>query len=99
MTKEIKRRRIGARGCPACGSHDTAGLSGRGAQWCSSCGHRWAPCRPHCRGYVLDTSSEVPAIRGCRDCGVSDRIARWWPEAYRAMSLELANAKMEPVGG
>jgi hypothetical protein len=42
---------------------------------------------------------EVPSIRGCRDCGVPDRIARWWPETYRAMqkALNATKIKMRPV--
>jgi hypothetical protein len=97
--KETIEKRIGGRGCPACGSHDTEGLARTGAQWCMSCNHRWLPCSAHCRGYELHFSKTGPEIRGCKSCGVPDKIATWWPEAYRALSLKLATVKpkLEPV--
>lgn len=41
---------------------------------------------------------EIPAIKGCKDCGVTDEIARWWPEAYRALATRLSAAKNEELG-
>ncbi len=89
--------RIGGRGCPECGSHNTEGLSGKGAHWCMDCEHRWLPCTPGCRGYRLDIRAKEPAIIGCPDCQVPDAIARRWPEAWRAMANRLAKYKLEPV--
>ena len=91
MPKEKKR--IGGRGCPNCGSHNTeaAGRTG-GVHWCVSCRHRWAPCKPMCRGYRL-AFDPLPRIQGCPDCRVPDTIAVTWPEAYRAMANELDRSK------
>ena len=91
------RGRIGGRGCPSCGGHDTEGLVNRGAQWCNSCSHRWAPCKPHCRGYEADIAGDVPKIRGCKDCGVPDKLAIWWPEAWRAVYALLSVKKMDDL--
>ena len=98
MAKAVEKR-IGGRGCPSCGSHDTEGLSRTGAQWCQTCNHRWTPCSAHCRGYRLNFDGDIPTIDGCKDCGVPNKIARWWPESYRAMSLKLAElrSKMDAV--
>jgi hypothetical protein len=58
--------------------------------WCVTCRHRWFPCTSRCRGYKLEKAGkEGPTILGCTGCGVPDRIARTWPEAYRAMAREL----------
>jgi hypothetical protein len=90
--------RMGGRGCPSCGSHDTEGLGKGGAQWCLTCNHRWAPCTPGCRGYRLDIrASDGPVIIGCKDCGVPDRFARVWPEAWRAMANRLSEKKLDAV--
>lgn len=99
MPKGRVAKRIGGRGCPSCGSHDTEGLGKTGAQWCISCSHRWIPCSYHCRGYRLDVDSnpEHPCIKGCPDCGVPDRIAWKWPEAWRAMALQLDSNKLKPI--
>lgn len=86
------KKRIGSRGCPACGSHNTEGVKSAGVYWCITCRHRWEPHAPHCRGYVLEMKP-VPQIKGCSACGVPDKIARWWPEAYRAMARELDGIK------
>jgi hypothetical protein len=89
---------MGGRGCPRCGSHDTEGLAKGGISWCHTCDNRWFPCRPGCRGYVLRVDSgDDPVILGCPDCGVPDKIARWWPEAWRAMQYRLAEFKLESV--
>jgi hypothetical protein len=91
-------KRIGGRGCPACGSHDTEGLGRSGAQWCNTCAHRWLPCSPGCRGYRLYFDDEkVPYIAGCEDCGVPDKVARQWPEAWRAMAHRLDSKKLEAI--
>lgn len=96
-------KRVGGRGCPACGSHNTERLArsaaGIGAQWCRDCRNRWQPCEPHCRGYRFDLSNKHtgPAIIGCPNCGVPDPIARTWPEAYRAAARELDGAKHSQV--
>lgn len=90
--------KIGGRGCPSCGSHDTECGAHGGVQWCVSCRHRWVPCRPRCKGYSVEIGDKGPNILGCRDCGVPDKIARWWPEAYRAAAALLADRKLEPVG-
>lgn len=99
MAKLEIEKRIGGRGCPSCGSHDTEGLARTGAQWCTRCDHRWVPCSAHCRGYEISFPKTGPTIRGCVRCGVPDRIVVFWPEAYRAVSLELAKRydKLEPV--
>lgn len=99
------RDRIGGRGCPSCGSHDTAtlrssaeGLSG--AAWCNSCNHKWIPCAPHCRGYRIDVKNlEPPYIEACSDCGVPKKFALRWPEAYRQVSKDLADYqdKLKPI--
>lgn len=65
--------------------------------WCISCSHRWIPHATNCRGYFVELSGDVPLIRGCKECGVPDKIARWWPEAYRAIANALNDKKMEPV--
>lgn len=92
---EVKKR-IGGRGCPACGSHNTEGLGPAGAQWCITCHHRWIPCSPGCRGYQLDVDhADGPQIVGCRGCGVPDKLARMWPETYRAMMYRLGGSKLE----
>jgi hypothetical protein len=58
--------------------------------WCRTCRHRWMPCSARCRGYALKMSTPTgPAIVGCEGCKVPDRIARMWPEAYRAMARDL----------
>lgn len=96
--------RMGGRGCPSCGSHDTEGIGKGGAQWCLSCHHRWVPCQSYCRGYRVEVPgpredrTHGPKVRGCPECGVPDKIARWWPEAWRAVASELAKLKLEPVG-
>lgn len=90
--------RIGGRGCPTCGSHDTEGFGRGGAQWCHSCDHRWTPCTPGCRGYRLDLRVRSgPEITGCPECGVPDKVARRWPEAWRAMANRLGVEKMEAI--
>ena len=104
MAKQAKRpsragKRIGGKGCPSCGSHDTDFLRASGTQWCSACDHKWTPCgTPYCKGFEVDVSGEFPTIRGCRSCGVPDRIARWWPEAYRAVYKALGGKKLEELG-
>jgi hypothetical protein len=86
--------RIGGRGCVACGSHNTEGHGKAGSQWCNTCGHKWLPCQPGCRGYHLDIRDKRgPIIKGCPECGVPDHIALWWPEAWRAMSLRLGEVR------
>jgi len=89
--------RIGGRGCPSCGSHDTEGVSRAGIQVCISCAHRWFPCSPGCRGYRLEPDADPPRIIGCPDCGVPDRIAWQWPEAWRGMMYRLAGRKLESL--
>lgn len=99
MSASHPSKRIGGRGCPECGSHDTERLvrssTGEGAQWCRACRHRWVPCSSGCRGYRFDTTNAHtgPAIIGCPDCGVPDPIARTWPEAYRAAARTLDAGK------
>lgn len=94
-------KRIGGRGCPRCGSHDTAGMRLRngtlGAQWCYTCEQRWLPCTiAYCRGYKLAVDdTKGPMIYGCAECGVPDYIARRWPETYRAMAKLLDGKKFE----
>lgn len=88
---ETKKRR-GSRGCPNCGSHNTEGAKAQGIYWCVTCRHRWEPCTPFCRGYKL-IMSPAPHIQGCQLCGVPDRVAAYWPEAYRAMAMELDGLK------
>lgn len=97
MPKQAVRKRIGGRGCPGCGSHDTENVSRDGMTWCNTCQHRWVPCVPGCRGYGLDLESTPPEIRGCVKCGVPDAIARCWPEAWRLMALRLDGRKLDPV--
>lgn len=53
------------------------------------------PCSPGCRGYNLVTDTDPPEILGCPRCGVPDRIARKWPEAWRLMALRLDGKKLE----
>lgn len=90
--------RIGGRGCPSCGSHDTEGIGKGGAHWCHTCNHRWLPCTPGCRGYRLDPHAKGgPEIVGCAQCGVSNKMARLWPEAWRAMAHRLAANKLDAV--
>ena len=94
-----KSGRIGSRGCPNCGSHNTEGLRGeRVVYWCRTCRHRWFPCEPRCRGYKtrLD-AKDGPMVVGCAGCGVPDRIARGWPEAYRALARELDFVKQSQI--
>lgn len=95
-----KGTKMGGRGCPRCGGHNTEGV-GRatdgkpGVKWCLTCKHRWFPCTTTCRGYKLEMKGpdKAPAIMGCELCGVPDRVARYWPEAYRAMAMELQKLK------
>lgn len=90
--------RIGGRGCPNCGSHDTEGLSRRGAWWCLSCDHKWAPHSSSCRGWALDLRHPGgPTVIGCPECGVPDRVARTWPEAHRDLAKALDGRKLEPT--
>jgi len=97
-TKAVPGKRIGGRGCPACGSHDTEALTTAGAQWCVTCHHRWIPCSAGCRGYRMDMRApEGPMIIGCKDCGVPDKVARMWPEAYRTMMYRLSGKKLESL--
>lgn len=93
--------RIGGRGCPNCGSHLTNSLGAGGAQWCDACDYRWVAHSPSCRGYVVDvgTPQTEPQILGCPLCGVPDRFARRWPEAYRAMARALDASKRTDVLG
>lgn len=88
-----------ARGCPKCGSHDTAGITAKAAQWCNTCNHKWLPCAPYCRGYEVSTEGIYPAVYGCKGCGVPDHIARWWPEAYRTLNKLLVEKfdKFAPI--
>lgn len=83
----------GGRGCPSCGSHNTAPKDGdyRLGQECKDCGNSWVPCGPGCRGYSLDVRG--PEILGCTACGVPDATARRWPEAWRAMAHRLRREK------
>lgn len=99
MDKE-KRGRIGSRGCPNCGGHNTEGLRGAGVvYWCRACRHRWFPCEARCRGYrVWMDAPTGPTVIGCTRCGVPDRVARFWPEAYRALSRELDTLKAAELG-
>src|SRR5262245_21365619 len=91
--------RLGGRGCPRCGRHDTEGVPKHGVQWCLACTWRWTPCSTYCRGYRVEVGKwpEEPKIMGCVECGVPNRIARWWPEAWRAMAVSLAKFKMDPL--
>ncbi len=96
-----KRGRIGSRGCPNCGGHNTEGLrgDGRSVYWCRTCRHRWFPCRPHCRGYALALDAPTgPEVRGCDECGVPTVVARGWPEAYRSLANELGRLKKRALG-
>lgn len=87
-------KRIGGKGCPSCGSHNTESINYGREMQCDTCGNRWEPCdTPYCRGYEIDIGGDAPTIRGCRGCGVPDRVARWWPEAYRAIHRELIKKK------
>lgn len=100
-TEAPNGKRIGGRGCPRCGSHDTAGMRLRdgtlGAQWCYTCEQRWLPCKlAYCRGYKLDLDAKTgPVIYGCHECGVPDAVARRWPEPYRAMAKALDGKKFD----
>lgn len=90
--------RMGGRGCPGCGSHDTEGLGKGGAQWCHTCNHRWMPCTPGCRGYRLDVhDKDGPKLIGCKDCGVADKLVQFWPEAWRAMANRLGSRKLDAI--
>lgn len=40
---------------------------------------------------------EGPMIIGCADCGVPDKVARMWPEAYRTMMYRLSGKKLEAL--
>lgn len=92
------KKRIGGRGCPGCGSHNTENLTTAGVQWCVTCHHRWIPCTTGCRGYRLDLHApDGPQIIGCRECGVPDKIARQWPEAWRLGMYRLAGKKLEAL--
>jgi len=84
-------KRLGGRGCPECGSHDTESMGRAGsATWCNSCGHRWIPCKPGCRGYDFDMNLRLgPTVIGCKECQVPDRVARQWPEDHRALANRL----------
>jgi hypothetical protein len=94
--------RIGGRGCPRCGSHDTLGLGKTGAQICNRCDYRWLPCGDqYCRGYRVTIDPE-PTVMGCPDCdaehgGVPLTVVRWWPEAWRALARSLNDNKLEPI--
>lgn len=98
-----KGTKLGGRGCPRCGSHNTEGLprskeGTAGVKWCLNCKHRWFPCSVSCRGYTLQLRGpDGPLIKGCQKCdegaGIPDKIAREWPEAYRAMAGELGKRK------
>ncbi len=92
------KKRVGGRGCPTCGSHDTEG-PGRGAlSWCNTCTHSWVPCTPGCRGYfVVVEDHTTPEILGCPRCGVPNDIARRWPEAWRQVAARLDSKKLEAV--
>ena len=88
--------RIGGRGCPNCGSHATQGLSRAGAWWCETCDHRWVPCLPNCRGWEYDMRHpDGPLVIGCVACGVPNRVARTWPEAWRELAKKLDGHKLE----
>jgi hypothetical protein len=88
--------RIGGRGCPHCGSHDTEGLARHGAWWCLTCDHRWVPHSATCRGWDLDMRHpDGPLVVGCIPCGVPNRIARTWPEAWRDLAKKLDGKKLE----
>jgi hypothetical protein len=97
LISRTPKTRIGGRGYPLCGSHDTERFHNAGAQWCNCCNHKWVPCQPHCRGYSVDLDYGPPFIRGCDDCGVPDRIAQRWPEGYRSVSFALAGKKLDPI--
>lgn len=88
--------RVGGRGCPNCGSHNTEGLARAGAQWCLTCNHKWVPCRSSCRGWVLDLRApDGPTAIGCEQCGVPTRVARTWPEVWRDLAYALDGHKLE----
>jgi hypothetical protein len=90
--------RIGGRGCPGCGSHNTQGLTRAGAQWCNTCNHKWVPCTTTCRGWVLDLRHpDGPTVFGCERCGVPTRVARTWPEVWRDLAYKLDGRKLEPT--
>jgi hypothetical protein len=94
--------RIGGRGCPQCGSHNTQGFTRGGAQWCFSCNNKWVPCQRTCRGWRLDMHHpDGPSVIGCVDCGVPHRIARTWPEAHNALARQLLDTvdKMDSTIG
>lgn len=94
-----KRGRRGGRGCRQCGSHHTA-LLGKVEQVCRDCGEVWSPCAPYCRGYRCDLHDDGgPTIIGCPDCGVPTKIARHWPEAWRALARELDKDKQDRLDG
>jgi hypothetical protein len=92
-------KRIGSRGCPGCGSHNTEGTRGKNVvYWCRTCRHRWLPCSSRCRGYVAKLDAkDGPLVLGCVGCGVPDRVARMWPEAYRALARELDFVKQSQL--
>jgi hypothetical protein len=90
--------KIGGRGCPRCGSHNTDGFQRSGVQRCGTCEFKWTPCERTCRGWKLSMRDvEGPCVIGCRNCGVPNRVARTWPEAYNALARELLSSgdKME----
>lgn len=97
-----KQGRMGGRGCPRCGSHNTWGLGRSGVQVCDACDYRWAPCSDnYCRGYRIEMKP-IPSITGCPDCdadhgGVPDHVVQFWPEAWRAIARHLDEHKMDPV--
>lgn len=39
-----------------------------------------------------------PTVVGCARCGVPDKVARYWPEAYRALARELDTLKADELG-
>lgn len=100
VRKRDVTKRIGGRGCPSCGGHNTDSLRTRdgsiAAQFCYNCEFKWLPCSPGCRGYSLEMDTPAgPMIRGCVGCKVPDTVARTWPEAYRAMARVLDARKLE----
>ncbi len=102
-SSRVVTKRIGGRGCPSCGSHNTSGLGKGQAQWCDTCNFRWVPCSPGCRGYdcLIPSVNEdfEPQILGCEGCGVPNEIARKWPEAWRAVAKRLDGQKLVSVLG